>query len=115
MSATKEPLYACPYIDAVLEPLKELFADLPSEYMKWRLVDIEAVYDELWSLKAVTENSLERVRSICEELREDRSEFERELQNITIQFEDLSEEHAYLKKEYDELMYRYEQLQKEGE
>lgn len=110
----KEPNYACPHIDAVLDPLKEVFQSMQNRFGKQTLAELEEVHEVLLLLKDSAERELERVRSICEELREGRHEFELELQNVTTQFENLSEEHDCLKKEYDELKALYEHLQ-EGE
>lgn len=104
MSANRQPDYACPHIDAVLDPLKELFKDFPRDWLQWKMADIEAVFDQLQSLKDSAERELERVRSICEELRADRSQFESDCDDYNEEIGSLKDRIEVLERELEQAL-----------
>lgn len=104
MGANREPEYACPHIDAVLDPLKELIADLPRDWLQWKVADIEAVFDGLDLLKAKAEYELEKVRSICEELRADRNQFESDCDDYNEEIGSLKDRIEVLERELEQAL-----------
>lgn len=104
MSANMEPEYACPHIDAVLDPLKELITDLPRDWLQWKVADIEAVFDSLDLLKGRAEDELEKVRSICEELRADRKQFERDCDDYNEEVRSLKDRIEVLERELEQAL-----------
>lgn len=73
------PPYACPLIDNVIDQVKDCLKPVNKEFNKHSIEDLEDIYENWGSLaNSDWEDTLEKVRSICEQLREMKGNAEQE-------------------------------------
>lgn len=98
------PEYACPHIDAVIDMVKYCLPNPKVRLGRLTFDEIDETYNDFQNLAdSDWEDRLEKVRSICETLREQKGQAEDQVEELQTQVETRGEEISNLKREIKEL------------
>lgn len=98
------PEYACPHLDAVIDMIKYCLPNPKVRLGQLTFDEIDETYNDFQNLAdSDWEDRLEKVREICEILREQKGQAEDRVEELQTQVECLEEEISDLRREISEL------------